>query len=172
MEAKLLLRLPLFHSVWNIWKKVYAACAHQTKNDFFQYFIFMSFSRYYSKSQIDFLFLFTMWFFSFLPFSLVLHRLYHIYFTLICSGGGAWRWRFFTLCCSVCMCVMTWTEQAATRIQAVFRGHKVRASMKQGDSSANSNNTKSATSATSDASNEQPSQEELKAEFREDDKGK
>lgn len=63
------------------------------------------------------------------------------------------------------------TEQAATKIQAVFRGHKVRASMKQGDSSANSNNTKSATSATSDASND-PTQEELKAEFREDDKGK
>lgn len=64
-------------------------------------------------------------------------------------------------------------DKAATRIQAVYRGHKVRASMKQGDSSANSNNTKSATSATvtSDASNE-PTQEELKAEFREDDKGK
>ncbi|XP_055318427.1 uncharacterized protein LOC129576779 [Sitodiplosis mosellana] len=62
-------------------------------------------------------------------------------------------------------------DKAATRIQALYRGHKVRASMKQGDSSANSNNTKSATSATaeSDASNE-PTQEELKAEFREDDK--
>lgn len=44
--------------------------------------------------------------------------------------------------------------------------------MKQGDSSANSNNTKSATSATatSDAGQD-PTQEELKAEFREDDKG-
>lgn len=65
-------------------------------------------------------------------------------------------------------------EQAATRIQAVFRGHKVRASMKQGDSSANSNNTKSTTSAIaqSNVSNDDPTQEELKAEFREDDKGK
>lgn len=64
-------------------------------------------------------------------------------------------------------------EQAATKIQAVFRGHKVRASMKQGDSSAKSNNTTTGTTATatSNASND-PTQEELKAEFREDDKGK
>lgn len=69
--------------------------------------------------------------------------------------------------------MMAGVEQAATRIQAVFRGHKVRASMKQGDSSANSNNTKSATSATAtNVSNDEPTQEELKAEFREDDKGK
>lgn len=60
-------------------------------------------------------------------------------------------------------------EQAATKIQAVFRGHKVRASMKQGDSSAKSNT--SATTA-SNANNEpQPTKEELEAEFREDDKG-
>lgn len=58
-------------------------------------------------------------------------------------------------------------EEAATRIQAVFRGHKVRASMKQGDSSANSNNTKTGTTA-----EPEPTEEELKAEFREDDKGK
>lgn len=63
------------------------------------------------------------------------------------------------------------TEQAATRIQAVFRGHKVRASMKQGDSSANSNNTKTETTAINDAGPD-PTEEELKAEFREDDKGK
>lgn len=62
-------------------------------------------------------------------------------------------------------------EQAATKIQAVFRGHKVRASMKQGDSSANSNNSGTTATATSNASQEQ-TQEELKAEFREDDKGK
>lgn len=45
--------------------------------------------------------------------------------------------------------------------------------MKQGDSSANSNNTKTPTSATatSNASNDEPTQEELRAEFREDDKG-
>lgn len=61
------------------------------------------------------------------------------------------------------------TEQAATKIQAVFRGHKVRASMKQGDSSANSNNTKTETTAINEP---EPTEEELKAEFREDDKGK
>lgn len=59
------------------------------------------------------------------------------------------------------------TENAATKIQAVFRGHKVRASMKQGDSSAASETTDSAqANAGSD-----PSKEELEAEFREDDKG-
>lgn len=58
-------------------------------------------------------------------------------------------------------------EQAATKIQAVFRGHKVRASMKQGDSSAKSETT---ADTTGNASGE-PSKEELQAEFREDDKG-
>lgn len=72
------------------------------------------------------------------------------------------------------MMMMICVEQAATKIQAVFRGHKVRASMKQGDSSANSNNTMTPPSATatSDASNDEPTQDELRAEFREDDKGK
>lgn len=64
-------------------------------------------------------------------------------------------------------------EQAATKIQAVFRGHKVRASMKQGDSSAKSNTSATTASDASNANNEpQPTKEELEAEFREDDKGK
>ena len=66
----------------------------------------------------------------------------------------------------------TCTEEAATRIQAVFRGHKVRASMKQGDSSANSNNTKTGTTTATNDAGPDPTEEELKAEFREDDKGK
>lgn len=49
-------------------------------------------------------------------------------------------------------------EEAATRIQAVFRGHHARKSMKETDS------------ATKQEDNE-PTKEELEAEFREDDKG-
>ncbi|OXU30079.1 hypothetical protein TSAR_014669 [Trichomalopsis sarcophagae] len=49
-------------------------------------------------------------------------------------------------------------EEAATRIQAVFRGHHARKSMKETD-----------TSATKQEDNE-PTKEELEAEFREDDK--
>lgn len=57
-------------------------------------------------------------------------------------------------------------EAAATKIQAVFRGHKVRANMEQGDSLVASE-PKDASSP--NASN--PTREELEAEFREDDKG-
>ncbi|GAB0099489.1 uncharacterized protein DMENIID0001_153540 [Sergentomyia squamirostris] len=56
-------------------------------------------------------------------------------------------------------------EEAATKIQAVFRGHKVRATMKQGDSTA-------VNGATSDDSKTEPppSKEELEAEFDPNDK--
>lgn len=62
-------------------------------------------------------------------------------------------------------------SEAATKIQAVFRGHKVRASMKQGDtSSAKSKETSSASSANKNA-DDPAAREALQAEFREDDKG-
>lgn len=60
------------------------------------------------------------------------------------------------------------TDKAATKIQAVYRGHKVRASMKQGDSS--SSKDKEASS-TDNAGEKTTTKEELEAEFREDDKG-
>lgn len=63
--------------------------------------------------------------------------------------------------------ILSYTENAATKIQAVFRGHKVRASMKQGDSLAAS---ETADAAQANAGSD-PSKEELEAEFREDDKG-
>lgn len=61
------------------------------------------------------------------------------------------------------------------KIQAVFRGHKVRATMKQGDSASASaaNKTDAAAVASSNKNGEtigDPSKEELEAEFREDDK--
>lgn len=49
-------------------------------------------------------------------------------------------------------------EEAATKIQAAFRGHQTRKSMKQPDKSA--------------ASEPEPSQEQLEAEFRADDVGR
>lgn len=61
------------------------------------------------------------------------------------------------------------TDKAAIKIQSVFRGHKVRANMKQSDSS-----TKEADkpeNAASSGTNQEPSKEDLEAEFREDDKG-
>lgn len=68
-------------------------------------------------------------------------------------------------------------DEAAKKIQAVFRGHKVRASMKKGDTSSSVSAT-AKTTATSAASNNaavaesEQTKEELEAEFREDDKGK
>lgn len=75
--------------------------------------------------------------------------------------------------------MLFFVEDAAVKIQAVFRGHKVRATMKQGDSSAASatNNaaTKDADKVPSTTKNgetiDEPTKEELEAEFREDDKG-
>lgn len=63
-------------------------------------------------------------------------------------------------------------DKAATKIQAVYRGHKVRASMKQGDSS--SSKAKEADKPSSNANStadQDQSKEQLAAEFREDDKG-
>lgn len=51
--------------------------------------------------------------------------------------------------------------EAATKIQAVFRGHKVRANMKQGDDKSNDNNT----------TEREPTKEELEAEFDLEDEG-
>lgn len=109
-------------------------------------------------------------------FRLFLRFSFHIYALSSTSGGVAlcsWTWRTTTLTPTTTSTFQWYVniEQAATKIQAVFRGHKVRASMKQGDSSANSNNSGTTATATSNASQEQ-TQEELKAEFREDDKGK
>lgn len=71
------------------------------------------------------------------------------------------------------LCVYYLSEEAAVKIQAVFRGHKVRTNMKQGDSS--SNKAKQADTPPTATSNSQtigdPTKEELEAEFREDDKG-
>lgn len=52
-------------------------------------------------------------------------------------------------------------EEAATRIQAAFRGHHARKSMKETESSAKQTGTKS---------NSEPTKEQLQAEFRADDK--
>uniref|UniRef100_A0A1B0CWG6 Uncharacterized protein n=1 Tax=Lutzomyia longipalpis TaxID=7200 RepID=A0A1B0CWG6_LUTLO len=49
-------------------------------------------------------------------------------------------------------------KEAATKIQAVFRGHKVRAAMKQGD-------TTSVNGAQDDSKNAEPTKQELEAEF-------
>ena len=56
-------------------------------------------------------------------------------------------------------------EEAATRIQAVFRGHHARKSMKETEASSQKG-TKSA------AEDSEPTQEQLQEEFRADDKGK
>lgn len=65
--------------------------------------------------------------------------------------------------------------EAATKIQAVYRGHRVRASMKKADSSSkDADQPKSAVVASSEAADvgdDNPTKEELEAEFREDDKG-
>lgn len=53
-------------------------------------------------------------------------------------------------------------EEAATRIQAAFRGHHARKSMKETESSTKQTGTKS---------NSEPTKEELQQEFRADDKG-
>lgn len=64
-------------------------------------------------------------------------------------------------------------EEAAVKIQAVFRGHKVRASMKQGDSSSNNSKEDAKVPSTNnDDTTDEPTKEELEAEFREDDKGR
>lgn len=64
-------------------------------------------------------------------------------------------------------------EEAAVKIQAVFRGHKVRASMKQGDSSSDNSKEVAKVPSTNDAdTTDEPTKEELEAEFREDDQGK
>ena len=59
------------------------------------------------------------------------------------------------------------TDKAATKIQAVYRGHKVRVSMKRGDSSSKQEAEKSQATAVENG----PTKEELEAEFKEDDKG-
>lgn len=59
-----------------------------------------------------------------------------------------------------CLCFL-FTVEAATKIQAVFRGHKVRANMKQGDDKTSDNNT----------TEREPTKEELEAEFDLDDEG-
>ncbi|KAG4072708.1 hypothetical protein HA402_001820 [Bradysia odoriphaga] len=62
-------------------------------------------------------------------------------------------------------------EEAAVKIQAVFRGHKVRATMKQGDSSSNNSKEVAQVPSTNNAdTTDEPTKEELEAEFREDDK--
>ncbi|CAD1479759.1 unnamed protein product, partial [Heterotrigona itama] len=53
-------------------------------------------------------------------------------------------------------------EEAATRIQAAFRGHHARKSMKETESSTKQTGTKS---------NSEPTKEQLQQEFRADDKG-
>lgn len=53
------------------------------------------------------------------------------------------------------------TVEAATKIQAAFRGHKARAKMKQGDAKDNEN-----------GAEREPTKEELEAEFDLNDKGK
>lgn len=78
-------------------------------------------------------------------------------------------------------------EDAAVKIQAVFRGHKVRTDMKQGDGTDTTDGTMTTTknggtaaagsaagsssTATAASNNSAPSKQELEAEFREDDKG-
>lgn len=57
--------------------------------------------------------------------------------------------------------VLFFTVEAATKIQAVFRGHKVRANMKQGDDKSSDNNT----------TEKEPTKEELEAEFDLEDEG-
>lgn len=78
------------------------------------------------------------------------------------------------------MFLLSFTEDAAVKIQAVFRGHKVRATMKQGDSSAApaANNKEAASKPAEEVPSKngetieaEPTKEELEAEFREDDKG-
>lgn len=64
-------------------------------------------------------------------------------------------------------------SEAATKIQAVYRGHKVRASMKQGDTSSAKSKETNASSSSSAPQNAdaKAARKELEAEFREDDKG-
>lgn len=59
------------------------------------------------------------------------------------------------------------TDKAATKIQAVYRGHKVRVSMKRGDTSSKQEAAKPQAAAVEN----DPTKEELEAEFKEDDKG-
>lgn len=63
-------------------------------------------------------------------------------------------------------------EEAAVKIQAVFRGHKVRATMKQGDSSSNNTKEVAKVPSTNADTTDEPTKEELEAEFREDDEGR
>lgn len=59
------------------------------------------------------------------------------------------------------------SAEAAVKIQSVFRGHKSRAKMKQDETT-----TSTSASATQNATNEQdPTKEELEAEFDPNDKG-
>lgn len=70
----------------------------------------------------------------------------------------------FTHC--LCHCYIL-ADKAAIKIQAVYRGHKVRASMKRGDSSSKQEAEKPQAAAVENG----PTKEELEAEFKEDDKG-
>lgn len=58
------------------------------------------------------------------------------------------------------------SDKAATKIQAVYRGHKVRVSMKRGDTSSKQEAAKPQAAAVEN----DPTKEELEAEFKEDDK--
>lgn len=64
--------------------------------------------------------------------------------------------------------LLVFSVEAATKIQAVFRGHKVRATMKQGDP--NSDSSSKAAGDDSSATKE-PTKQELEAEFDPNDKG-
>lgn len=69
------------------------------------------------------------------------------------------------------------TEDAAVKIQSVFRGHKVRTDMKQGDPATTADSAAAAAASASKdgagagAGSSEPTRQELEAEFREDDKG-
>lgn len=68
--------------------------------------------------------------------------------------------------------ILLFVGEAATKIQAVYRGHRVRASMKKADSSSKDAVEQPKSAASSEAVGDDcPSKEELEAEFREDDKG-
>lgn len=63
------------------------------------------------------------------------------------------------------------TVEAAKKIQAVFRGHQVRSTMKQGDSNSTSTTMPATSNNTAITPSNDPSKEELEAEFNPNDKG-
>lgn len=68
--------------------------------------------------------------------------------------------------------IFVFTAKAATKIQAVFRGHKVRNTMKKTETKTATTSSNNAAETAAAATEKEPTKEELEAEFDPNDKGR